>query len=468
MKKYFPFLIILLLFLTGCGGNRIPKGFYQPEENADMDYTENSFRWSFSRSLETDHFILFWEPDFGDNPNSDSLPETMRVDVADLSEKLENFYETETKTLGFGTSSLLNGYKLQVYLLYTDDWVATGSGYDNQIGALWISPSTCKPAGSVIAHEVGHCFQYLIYCEQLANGQSDADESGFRYSYGNELGNAFWEISAQWQSWQDYPSEQFTDYEMDTWFQNYFRAFEHEWTRYQNYWLITSMSEHYGKDWLSTIWRESRYDEDALSCHMRIYLHNDLDKLYSELYTYASHAVTFDFEASKGFSADWQGYYDAVLYPSEDGWQQIAYANTPEANGFSAVKLSLPENGVLHLSFEGLQPGSALAANDPGICLSGEDPSSEDVETETVRTYNSYDSTPGWRYGIVALLSDGTREYGPMQETSTGEITYDVSPDTEFLYLVVLGTPEQYVPHIWDNTEKTDVQMPYRIKILSE
>lgn len=121
MKKYFPFLIILLLFLTGCGGNRIPKGFYQPEENADMDYTESSSRWSFSRSLETDHFILFWEPDFGDNPNSDSLPETMQVDVADLSEKLENFYKTETKTLGFGTSSLLNGYKLQVYLLYTDD-----------------------------------------------------------------------------------------------------------------------------------------------------------------------------------------------------------------------------------------------------------------------------------------------------------------------------------------------------------
>lgn len=250
-----------------------------------MDYTESSSRWSFSRSLETDHFILFWEPDFGDNPNSDVLPETMRVDVADLSEKLENFYETETKTLGFGISSLLNGYKLQVYLLYTDDWVATGSGYDNRIGALWISPSTCKPAGSVIAHEVGHCFQYLIYCEQLADGQPDAEESGFRYRYGNGFGNAFWEISAQWQFWQDYPAEQFTDYEMDTWFQNYFRAFEHEWTRYQNYWLITSMSEHYGKDWLNTIWRESRYDEDALSCHMRIYLHNDLDKLYSELYT---------------------------------------------------------------------------------------------------------------------------------------------------------------------------------------
>ena len=83
MKKYFPFLIILLLFLPGCGGNRIPKEFYQPEENADMDYTENSSRWSFSQSLETDHFILFWEPDFGDNPNNNSLPDALPELLAD-------------------------------------------------------------------------------------------------------------------------------------------------------------------------------------------------------------------------------------------------------------------------------------------------------------------------------------------------------------------------------------------------
>lgn len=169
-----PFTIILLAAILAiiffANAKKVPGGFYQSGENKDIDYTKASSRWSFSRCIETEHFLIFWEKDFGKEPNGDSVPEELRVDVKDLAEKLETFYTTETEKLGFGSKSLINGYKLQVYVLYTDEWVATGSGYDNQIGALWVSPSTCHPAGSVIAHEVGHCFQYLIYCEQLADG----------------------------------------------------------------------------------------------------------------------------------------------------------------------------------------------------------------------------------------------------------------------------------------------------------
>ena len=65
---------------------------------------------------------------------------------------------------------------------------------------------------------------------------------------------------------------------------------------------------------------------------------------------------------------------------------------------------------------------------------------------------------------MVALLSDGRREYSPMQSDAQGSIEYTVPENTEFLYFVVLGAPEEYVPHIWDNMEKTDVQMPYKIR----
>ena len=468
--KRILFIIIIILSILKFGytpilaENNLPEAFYQPKENADIDYTKESSKWSFSRSLETSHFYIFWESEFGNDPNNETLPEELRVNIHDLAEKLEKFYVTETETLGFGDSELINGYKLQVYLLYTEDWVATGSGYDNQIGALWVSPSTCQPVASVIAHEVGHCFQYLIYCEQLDKGQPDNEKSGFRYCYGDGLGNAFWELSAQWQSWQNYPDEQFTDYEMDTWFHNYFRAFENEWTRYQNYWLITYFTEIYDSDWLSTIWRESKYGEDALSCHLRVYLDNDLERLYQELYDYAAHAVTFDFTFAQSYASKWQGFYDSVFYDTKDGWKQIAYANTPEANGFSAVKLPIPSNGHLNIQFKGIQPGSALAADDPGECKSG-DSVEDTINTETVTTYNEWAGTAGWRYGIVALLSDGSRKYSPMQNDADGSIEYTVPENTELLYLVVLGAPEEYVPHIWDNLERTDVQMPYKIYI---
>lgn len=87
----------------------------------------------------------------------------------------------------------------------------------------------------------------------------------------------------------------------------------------------------------------------------------------------------------------------------------------------------------------------------------------DNISTEAVTTYNEWDGTAGWRYGIVALLSDGSREYSPMQRDVKGSVEYRVPENTELLYLVVLGAPEEYVPHIWDDMEKTDVQMPYKI-----
>lgn len=39
-------------------------GFYQPQENAAMDYDDSESRWSFARSAESEHFLLFWEAGF--------------------------------------------------------------------------------------------------------------------------------------------------------------------------------------------------------------------------------------------------------------------------------------------------------------------------------------------------------------------------------------------------------------------
>ncbi len=152
-QNLFALLLLAFCLTLASVASGETNTFYQPSENAEMDYSDASSRWSFTRCLETNHYYIFWEPDFGNDPGSDLVPEELRVDVQDLAEKLEQFYETETASLGFDGIESINGYKMQVYLLYTEDWVATGSGYDNQIGALWVSPSTCHPVGSVIAHE---------------------------------------------------------------------------------------------------------------------------------------------------------------------------------------------------------------------------------------------------------------------------------------------------------------------------
>ena len=133
-------------------------------------------RWSWWRMKQSEHFFVFWEPGFGDNPNAESVPEALRVDIDDLLQKAEQFYKTNVEKLGMATvgqgKSVLDNHKMQIYLLYQTEWLATGSGYDDKIGALWVNPSTCKPVGSTIGHEIGHSFQYQVSADKLFTGEA--------------------------------------------------------------------------------------------------------------------------------------------------------------------------------------------------------------------------------------------------------------------------------------------------------
>ena len=151
-------------------------------------------KWSFVRSKQSEHFFVFWEEGFGDDPNSTDVEAALRIDVDDLLEKAEEFFSININTLKFadlGTStSNLDKYKMQIYLHYTTEWMAYGSGYNDVIGALWVNPSTCKPVGSTIAHEIGHSFQYQVYADLLAYGGIENDFTrGFRYGFGGNGGN---------------------------------------------------------------------------------------------------------------------------------------------------------------------------------------------------------------------------------------------------------------------------------------
>ena len=53
---------------------------------------------------------------------------------------------------------------------------------------------------------------------------------------------------------------------------------------------------------------------------------------------------------------------------------------------------------------------AALAADDPGLYYIGDDATPENLTGHT-RIYNAVDAAPGWRYGFVAYLTDGTRVY---------------------------------------------------------
>lgn len=440
--------------------------YYKPAEFASMDMLRSDAQWSWFRSKQSEHFFVFWEAGFGDDPNAETVPANMRVDIDDLLEKAEQFYQTNIERLKFAEigqgKSYLDEYKMEIYLLYQEEWLATGSGYDDVIGALWVNPSTCQPVGSTIAHEIGHSFQYQVYCDKVYQGEANDFQTGFRYGYeGSNGGNGFWEQCAQWQSFQDYPEEMFTTYNFDVWLANNHRHFEHEWMRYASYWLQTYWTDKHGDDAVANVWKNSRAPEDAITAYMRLYANNSWETMKEELYDYAARMATFDIDGIREYSDGYLGQYSTTLYPTSDGYYQVAYADCPETTGFNVIALNVPDAGTaISADFEGLMPGSSLAADDPGEYMDTE------VVAGTVDTYNNIGdaSDAGWSYGFVALTSGGTRVYSERYAAEAGNASFTVPAGTEQLYFIVQAAPKTYKAHPWDEKDLTDEQWPYKVK----
>lgn len=438
------------------------KKFYKPQEFKSMDMLRSDSKWSFARYKQSEHFFIFWAPEFGKDPNASSVPEAMRIDVDDMLKKAESFYAMNINTLKFAETgkgkSNLDKYKMEIYLLYQTEWLATGSGYDDVIGALWVNPSTCKPVGSVIAHEIGHCFQYQVYADALLNGATNDFSSGFRYGFGGNGGNAFWEQTAQWQSYQSYPAEAFESYNFGEYMNNYHRHILHEWQRYASFFIHYYLADKYGIDYIARIWKESKSPEDPLQTHMRLQ-GLTTDQLNAQLYEMATKMVTWDLDAIRTTGAAYIGKHTYKFYTASDGAYQVAYSKCPGTTGYNVVPLNVPAAGtVVTATFTALTPGSSLASGDPGQYT-------EDGKTLTTTKYNASSLTrAGWRYGYVALLSNGQRVYGDMNRKTSGDATFTVPSGCERLWFVVLGAPSSYSVQPWNEKESDDDQWPYKVK----
>lgn len=438
--------------------------YYKPKE-FNFDMLRSDAKWSWFRSKQSEHFFVFWEAGFGDDPNSSELPQGMRVDIDDLLQKAEQFYKTNINRLGMVVTgqgkSYLDQYKMEIYLLYQTEWLATGSGYDDTIGALWVNPSTCQPVGSVIGHEIGHSFQYQTYCDNVKNGAANDFKSGYRYGYeGSNGGCGFWEQCAQWQSYQDYPQQALNDDWNAVWYQQCHRHFEHEWQRYASYYLQYYWTELHGDKTLGRIWNESKYPEDASGAYMRIF-GVDYENFKKQLFAYAQRCVTFDFDGTRSYFTNQNTLYKTTLY-NQDGYYQISYEQCPQPTGFNVINLEVPAAGTkVTVNMEALKAGSKLPDADPGNQVNG-----DFQVVGNTSTYNKVGSDQAIAYGFVAIKEDGSRDYSEMNLTDAkGMATYTVPAKTKMLYLVVQGAPKSYRQCPWDDKEETDMQCPYRFKI---
>lgn len=440
----------------------LPNSYNEGFEKGEAGMLKSDARYSWWRMKQSDHFFVFWEPGFGDDPNGTDVPEALRVDVDDLLAKAEQFYNTNVNklkmvTVGQGKSQL-DDYKMEIYLLYQDEWLATGSGYDNVIGALWVNPSTCQPVGATIGHEIGHSFQYQVYADKLKNGEEDVSRSGWRYGFGGNGGCTYWEQCAQWQAAQDYPDDAFSYYN-DVWTKEYHRHFMHEWQRYASYYWQYYITQQHGIETFGKLWQESNFPEDPIQTYTRLYMGGDYEKFYDEYYQYAIRCLTYDFDAIHAYAPQEAMNYKCTMYSQDDGSFIPAYSSVPGTTGFNFVQLQVPAVGTtVSVDLKALQPGSALSADDPGNIVDGD---YNVIGNTSNYNSNSSNALGNYRFGFISVKgTDAT--YGEMTTGSEGKAEFTVPAGCEKLYLCVVATPT-YASHAWDEDETNDDQWPYAV-----
>lgn len=437
-KVGFKITLLLLLmtsFLFAGKEIYLPNFFKQQ----GIDFESPSAQWSRSRMDSTANWIILWESGFGSDPSSNVAP--YKVNMSQLKEVLEKSYAMNLNTMKMVVkgSSKTDQYKMIVFIKYSTTWGAYGSGYDNVIGSLEVNPAAAN-IPSVVAHEIGHTFQYQAGC--------DVPEGGFRYGLGPNAdgGNGFWEQAAQWASFQVYPEEQFRSGDFNNYISSNHLHILHEEPRYANYFLPDYWAYKRGIDFMGRLWRESRRPEDPVDAYKRLF-NVSQSEFNEEIFEHAVRLTTWDLPAIKQRGANYiQRRAQVKMKKTTDQYWLVDSAVTIENYGYNSIKLNAPSTEIqVSVQFQGKAGASGY------------------------RSINI--DKAGWYFGFVALLNNGERVYsdvGSLEysggENPEGALSFNVPAGCSYLWLVVSGAPQEHWHHVWDDSTYNDEQWPYQVK----
>ena len=406
----------------------------------DSDLKNPSNQWCYERSMQSKHWILFWEDGYGKQaPSAVSS-------ILDTADKIFELYADSLKYLTINQGkSKTDTYKMVIRLRYTTEWEASGSGIDDMIGMLTLSRwAYTSRDGQTVAHEIGHCFQYQTHCD-------NNNQNGWMYTWANSAnGNVFWEMCAQWQAYKFYPAMQFNN----EWLTNTLNGLHKnplaEELRYNNYFIQDFFCHKHGMDALGILWNKSQNPEDPFQAYMRLFMDSKLttakklEQFNNEMWEYGARLTTFDMDGIRERGASTIGKRaQTQLTKGTDGFWSSKAADCIENFGNNAIRLNVPTTG------------KKVYAE-----LTGE------AGKDGFIKYNV--TKAGWKFGFVALQKDGTRVYGDIATTNykdpSGIVEFDCPANCSYLWLVVSGAPTSYWSRGWNGTTADDEQWPYKVK----
>ena len=420
-------------------GWTVTSTFYDPLKPESLYY--------FGRSKQSEHFIIFWDRDFGEkSPDESASPYHLDTDA--FLSWCEEIYDYYVNTLKFAhytpaDKSYLDSYKFQVYLWHQTEWAAYGSGpEDNITGCLWVNPEAANSRATV-AHEIGHSFQYQTACDLVLNKKvADIKTASFRYDQGQ--GSTFWEQTAQWQAYQMCPEETFTNYNFANFCDNCHRHFAHEDMRYASYFFHYYWVDKYGIDAVANVWRSARKPNDSLESYMAAY-GIGIEEFNGQLYDYAARVATWDFQQLRTLGANYAGSVSWKGSDAGEGYYLVDPSKAPEATGFNHIRLSVAPGQEISADFVGLP-------NEKGFNKSGDA------------------SVAGWTLGFVAMDANHSARYysEPVKTASEATASWTVPAGAAYVWAVVVCTPSQYITHLWDENNGNDRIWPYKVRFQAD
>lgn len=223
--------------------------------------------------------------------------------------------------------------------------------------------------------------------------------------------------------------------------ENYHRHIHHETQRYASYWMNYYWADQHGIDMVAKVWRQALEPEDPIQAYMRI-TNIDVATLNNEVYDAATRFVTRDLDAIRTYGKSYMDQFTYDLTTLAEGGYQVDYSRCPGTTGYNVIRLNVPQAGVVvSTAFTGVANAIAIG-------------------------FNTVDAArAGWRYGYVALCTDGSRVYSDRYEAASGTADFTIPENCEMLWFVVTGAPTTYEPHAWDDDDTNDDQWPYQLKI---
>jgi hypothetical protein len=394
---------------TNTGGKEvlIPQRITRVPEGNDFNNPESEF--SFKRSKSTDHFVLFWAREYGDDPMANPVA-NRRFNVDEVLKECDRFYDYYVNTLKWvdKEKSLATKYKFLLFVIGGTGGTAFGGSIDNKIGAFW-TPATRINRGpyGVVAHELGHSFQAILRADGAASFS----------------GGSIHEMTAQYMLWQVYPEWMtFENYHLNDFMKATHLAFLHEDNQYHSAQVLEYWSGKHGVEFVGKMWREVKRGEDPVMTYKRL-TGVSQEQFNDEIFDAARRFVTWDMPRIEKVAARYANQHISSLATAPEGWYQISPDKCPQNYGYNAIQLKVPAPQTkVFLNFKGLVGAEGVS----------------NVQPEKA----------GWRYGFLASREDGSRVYSDTFSKSPGTAEFIVPANTKFLWLIVSGAPTEHWTHI--------------------